>query len=74
MWNFSERHKLQVRLPGWYGRARLIILHVSLYSVPLSLSVHMRLDNSVCLLFVLCLKEALCSVYLVLKVFSVMPM
>ena len=60
MWYFVVKQSMQFLEPGKYGLALFRILHSSDISIILLFWAHIKLGNSLHLLFFLCLKEFLC--------------
>ena len=73
MWSFSVRHKWQSLVPPLYGCACWIIFHDTLYGSCLSFNSHIFLESSVWFRSFSSLKELVCALKRVLKVFSVSP-
>ena len=70
MWSFSVRHKWQSLVPPLYGCAYWIIFHDTLYGSCLSFNSHTFLESSVWFRSFSSLKELVCALKRVLKVFS----
>ena len=71
---FSAKHRLHLDGLPLYALARFMILHFNWYSMLLDFNSQRCLLNVVLLASFWCLKDDLCTLYLVLNSFSVMPM